>query len=558
MVSRKTTRNVACLSRLTLALVLVSGAPLARAVDFKTGNPDFKIRWDNTVKYSAGLRLKGQDAALVNTMPQTLNQDDGDRAFDKGLMQNRFDLLSEIDVQYKGFGARASASGWYDFVYNTGNDNGSVYTVNSVSKPAGEFTTATRDLSGRKVELLDAFVFANVHAGDMSGSFKVGRHALQWGESLFFGANGVAGTMAPTDVTKLLGVPNAQFKEIITPVNQISAQWQFTPKFTVGAYYQLEWRRSRLPASGSYYSFIDILDEGGERLVTGEPHFPFLAPPAFYRGQDLDAKDGGQYGIQARIRAGETDLGLYFTRYNAKDPQIYFAPQQVPNFQTGQIGTYNLNFAQNIKSFGASVAHTFGVWSTAAEVSYRVDMPLVSDAQTVLPIPGFLADNDANPLYAVGDSLHAQANWLASFGPTFLAQESAFLGEVAYNREMKITKNEAAVDPNTTRDAWGFRLVYEPTYRQVFSGLDLSVPVGIGYNPKGASRVIGSFNGGVDGGGDFSLGVNGTFNGAYKFSLSWTTYLGSAGTYLDAANHFSFKQCLKDRDTLNFSVRTTF
>ncbi|MBK8595421.1 MAG: DUF1302 domain-containing protein [Holophagales bacterium] len=558
MVSRKTTRNVACLSRLALALVLVSGAPLARAVDFKTGNPDFKIRWDNTVKYSAGLRLKDQDPALVSAMPASVNQDDGDRNFDKGLMQNRFDLLSELDVQYKGFGARASAAGWYDFVYNTGNDNTSIYTVNSFSRPAGEFTDVTRDLAGRKIELLDAFIFANIHAGDMSGSIKAGRHALQWGESLFFGANGIAGTMAPVDVMKLLGVPNAQFKEIIMPVTQISVQWQFTPKFTMGAYYQLEWRRSRLPASGSYYSFSDTIDAGAERLITGEPHAPFLGPPSFFRSSDIEADDDGQYGVQARFRLGETDLGLYFTNFHAKDPAMYMRPQGVPNFQTGQIGTYQFVFAEDVKAVGASVARSFGVWSTAAEVSYRFDAPLVSAAGVVPPIPGFPADNSAHPLYAVGETLHAQANWLATFGPTFLSQESAFLGEVAWHRVMSFTKNETAVDPSTTRDAWGFRLVFEPTYRQVLSGLDLSVPVGIGYNPKGSSMAIETFNGGADDGGDLNVGVTGTFNGAYKFSINWTTYLGEAGTYLDAANHRSFDNYLKDRDTLTFSVRTTF
>lgn len=62
----------------------------------------------------------------------------------------------------------------------------------------------------------------------------------------------------------------------------------------------------------------------------------------------------------------------------------------------------------------------------------------------------------------------------------------------------------------------------------------------------------------MDDGGDLNVGINGIFNGVYKFSITWTTYLGSVGTYLDAANHFSFKQCLKDRDTLTFSVRTTF
>ena len=555
---RSKTRSVASLAWVAMALVLATVAPPIMAVDFPTGDSDFKIRWDNTVKYSVGLRLKDPSGTLTNSMPETLNQDDGDRNFAKGIMQNRFDLLSELDASYKNVGVRVSGAGWYDFVYNKSNANDSPFTANAVSVPYNEFTRTTQRLAGRQFELLDAFAFAKIQAGEQAGSLKVGRHALQWGESLFFGANGIAGTMAPTDIMKLLGVPNAQFKEIIRPVNQISAQWQFTPSFTVGAYYQLEWERSRLPAVGSYYSFVDILDGGGERLIAGAPGGPFVAPPAFYRGEDLNAKNGGQYGVKVGLRAGETDFGLYFTNYHDKNPQIYLSPQAVPNFLSGQIGTYELAFQENIKAMGLSASRAVGVWSLAAEVSYKIDNDLVSDAQTVLPIPGFLADNSGHPLYAIGNTFQAQFSWLAAFGPTFIAKESSFLGEVAYNRTMKVTKNEAAIDPHTTRDAWGLRVVFEPMYRQALPGLDISVPVGIGYNPKGTSQVVSSFNGGVGEGGDFNLGISGTYLGVYKFSLTYTSYIGAAGTYLDANNFLSFKQCLKDRDAVNFSVRTTF
>jgi hypothetical protein len=558
MLCRNKTRNVASLWWVAVALILATVAPPAMAVDFSAGDSDFKIRWDNTVKYSAGYRLINPADELTSALPQTLNQDDGDRNFTKGFMQNRFDLLTELDASYKNVGVRVSGAGWYDFVYNQSNSNTSFGTANAVSVPYNQFTRTTQRLAGKQFEILDAFAFAKIQAGEQSGSFKVGRHALQWGESLFFGANGIAGTMAPTDVMKLLGVPNAQFKEIIMPVNQISAQWQFTPSFTVAAYYQLEWSRSRLPAVGSYYSSIDILDGGGERLITGAPGGPFVAPPAFYRTEDQNAKNGGQYGIKVGLRAAETDFGLYFTNYHDKNPQIYFRPQAVPDFMTGQIGTYQLAFQQDIKAIGVSASRSVGVWNLAAEVSYKIDNDLVSDAQTVPPIPGFLADNSGNPLYAIGDTFQAQASWLATFGPSFLAQESSFLGEVAYNRTMKVTKNEAAIDPHTTRDALGFRVVFEPMYRQALPGLDISVPLGIGYNPKGTSQVVSNFNGGVGEGGDFNLGVSGTYLGVYKFSLTYTSYIGAAGTFLDANNQLSFKQSLKDRDALNFSVRTTF
>jgi hypothetical protein len=46
-------------------------------------------------------------------------------------------------------------------------------------------------------------------------------------------------------------VPNSQFKEIARPVGQVSTQVQISPTLSVGAYYQLEWRKSRLPAAGS-------------------------------------------------------------------------------------------------------------------------------------------------------------------------------------------------------------------------------------------------------------------------------------------------------------------
>ncbi|MFS2020923.1 DUF1302 family protein, partial [Massilia sp. CT11-108] len=70
----------------------------------------------------------------------------------------------------------------------------------------------------------------------------------------------------------------------------------------------------------------------------------------------------------------------------------------------------------------------------------------------------------------------------------------------AWNRLLSVTKNSAALNPNTTDDALGIKLVYTPTYRQVFPGIDLSVPVGLSYFPMGKSAVVGSF--GPDKGGD--------------------------------------------------------
>ncbi|HEY3565679.1 MAG TPA: DUF1302 family protein, partial [Casimicrobiaceae bacterium] len=94
--------------------------------------------------------------------------------------------------------------------------------------------------------------------------------------------------------------------------------------------------------------------------------------------------------------------------------------------------------------------------------------------------------------------------------------------------------------------------------RQVLPGLDVSIPVGIGYDPSGNSSVVANFNGGAEHGGDMTVGVNGTYLDRWRFGLSFTHYFGPTGTFLDANNFISGKQALGDRDFVAFTVRTTF
>lgn len=551
------TRTVTVAAVLACALV----TPTAHAFEFETDNPDLKVRWDNTLKYSTAWRVQGPSTTLT----AALNEDDGDRNFKKGLISNRADLLTELDVTYSNVGFRLSGAAWYDDVYNRSNDNSFPGTVNHVSRPFNEFTRATQKLHGRKGELLDAFFFGKADLGESRLTYRIGRHALLWGESLFFGANGIAAGQAPIDVVKALSVPNTQFKELIRPTEQISGQLQINPNVSVGAYYQWRWEANRLPAVGSYLSNLDIIGDGGERLIVGAPGGPFAAAPAFFRGDDIDAKNSGQGGVQLRYRseAIDTDFGLYAIRFHDKSPQLYLRPAAIPNFATGQIGQYLWAYPENIKAYGASFSKTVSYFNFAGEVSVRHNTPLSSDGQTdlfgIVPAafggPSAPADNDKNPLYAVGNSAHAQLSWLATLPPNFLANETSFLGEIAWNRRTSITKNAGALNPNADRDAWNIRMIFEPSYRQVLSGIDLSVPVGVGYG-IGNSSVVGAFNG--DKVGDFSIGLNATYLDAWRFGINYTHFFGPEGTFLDAANHGSYEQSLKDRDFISMSVRTTF
>lgn len=533
------------LQQLALAVISSASTSVALAVEIDTGNPELKLRWDNTVKYSAAARVRGHSDALVANP----NLDDGDRNFKKGVISNRFDLLSEADIGYKGFGARVSAAGWYDSLYRGNSDNDSFATSNTRSSQFPGFPEGTRKLHGSKAELLDAFVYGRFDLGDESQlNFRAGRHTLLWGESLFFGANAIAGGMAPVDVVKGLSVPNTQFKELLMPVGQVSAQLQLNSNLSIGGFIQYEWTPSRLPGAGSYFSVSDIAPATGEAFLLGP------AVKEATHAQDVRAKNRGQGGFQLRWRPtdSETDFGFYAIRYHDKYPQLFMrgiltgapAPNNVAPI------SYYYAYPQGVTSYGVSATRSVGEFNLGAEVSVRKNAPLVSSSAMQIPAIGVANDP------ARGSTWHANFNMLGALGPNFIARESAILAELAVNYTSKVTKNPGMVDPNTRRWGAGVRVSYEPTYRQVLPGLDLGVPVGIGYTPAGRSSAGGNL--GSHRGGDITIGLNATYLSVWRSSLSFTHFYGREAPYLDASNHFTFGQSLKDRNFISLSIYRTF
>jgi Protein of unknown function (DUF1302) len=542
--------------RLAAIALAASACCAAHAFEIDTGVADLKLRWDTTVKYSTAARLKERSPGLSSTTfgptgivgANNLNQDDGDNNFSRGLVSNRLDLFTEFDAAYRGLGARVSGAGWYDAVYNRGNQNTSTSANHT---PRNEFPEETRELMGRKAELLDAFAYGRFDLG-VPVTLRLGRHTLLWGESLFFGANGIAGGQAPLDLVKLLSVPNSQFKEIARPTGKLSGQVQLSADVSLGAYVGYEWEKTRLMPVGAYLSASDTLGPGAERINAG-PTGVFA-----YAG-DLDARDRGQGGVALRWRvdAIDTDFGVYATRYHATGPSnIYTTLNGAPPTLTAR--SFQWAYHEGIRAFGLSFAKTLGAWGLAGEASYRTNTPLASSGQAVIPAigVGVAYDNRDNPGYAVGETAHLQLSWIASLGPSFLSNEASFVGEVAWNTRRKVTKNEAMLNPNADKSATAMRLVYSPAYRQVLSGLDLTPSVGLGYTWGKSSAIGPAF--GPDKGGDFNLGLGAVYLGAWNANLNYVQFLGKEGPTLDNASNAQFKQALKDRNFVSLSLRTTF
>lgn len=563
----RSAKRPAKLPGVCLAVAFASAGQGAAAAEIDTGGP-VKVRWDNTVKYSSAYRSNSPDANTTGFANP--NGDDGNLNFRRGLTSSRVDLLSELDLSYQSVGARISGAAWYDSLYRRGNRNDSPLTANTT--PNTVFDPATAKRHGRKGELLDAFLFGQADLGEgKTASARLGRHALLYGESLYFGNNGIAGTQGPVDVIKALQVPSSQVKEIIKPVKQLSGQLQLSRGLSLGGYYQFEWRKSVLPASGSFLSNSDQLDDGGHRILAGPPLVPGGGAQALWRAADLGAEDRGQYGTQLRWRPAATDaeFGFYFTRSHSKTPILHVQPAFLDgvgvvnpaafNPATGQVGTYTLVYAEGIRTMGASVSTMLGDMNIAAEASVRHNAPLVVAAVPVLP--GNTIRNHGDVLYPVGKSAHFQVSGIYSMPRGPLWDNAMLIGELAWNRRLGVARHAELVDPNSTRDASALRVVLEPTYYQVWSGIDLSVPLGIGYGLSGRSSVINQFS--VEHGGDVSIGVNADYQKQWKFGLSHVRFTGHSKPLTAAANTpsgvaYTFGQTLADRHFIAFNVQRTF
>lgn len=528
----------------------------ATAMVIETGNRELRMSLDTTVKYSAAWRVSDQDPSVAdNSIGVQANTNDGDLNFDKGLISNRLDLLSEFNLNYKRrYGLRVSGAAWYDSVYNTTHDNpgelgGALY--NSRSVDTDEFTRATEKLHGRKGELLDAFVFGNFYLDQKSLNLKAGRFTQLYGESLFFGSNGIAAAQTSLDLVKGLSVPNSRFQEILRPVNQFAAQLQLSPAVSVGAYYQFEWEKTRLPGAGSYFSFADFADDGGETIILGPGQ-------SVYRGDDQSASDSGQFGAQLKVRAGDYDFGLYAAQFHDKMPQFYVRPGV--NAQDGSIGDYVLTYAEDIKTVGASVSTLIADANVSAEASFRDDMPLVASGNTVI-LPGdTVSDNSNNPAYPVGRTFHANLSVVNVFNESPIWDGATLLAELAFNRRLSIKENADQLDPSATRDATALQFLFTPEYFQVSPGLDLRTPVGVSYGVDGRSSVNGALFP-SEHGGTLSLGVVADYQRTWQASLNYNHYYGASGSiikYDTAAPELSYKNFHGDRDFVSLSVQRTF
>jgi hypothetical protein len=212
------------------------------------------------------------------------------------------------------------------------------------------FTDATRDTAGHRAEILDAYLYGNWDVADHPLSARLGNQVFNWGEGIFY--RGGINTTNPVDAAKFR-LPGSELKEVLMPVEAASFNIGLTDSLSMDAFYQWNWKETRLDPAGTFFSETDLFADGGNTGYTrvkafSNPLFQSLYPQlasshfaglqgtdyldsnGFFKvshvGQDINAKNDGQFGVAFHYIAEQlnsTEFGFYFVNYHAKDPVIY-------------------------------------------------------------------------------------------------------------------------------------------------------------------------------------------------------------------------------------------
>ena len=505
------------------ACVLLGAGAQATAMELLAGD-GLDLRWDNTLRTNTAFRVEGRSGALLARN----NADDGDRNFAPGLVSNRLDLVSQLDLAAGDVGFHASAAGLYDSVYQSGTGNTSQDTFNGAPAPSDRFAPAVRDLHGQHIELANAFAYASVPVSGVPVTLRLGRQSVLWGESLFYDPNDIASAMAPSDYARGPALQDSYSSDIYLPVAQVFATAQILPNLAISFYDQFEARTSRLAGDGSYLSYTDFLGPGANRL--------FLRGSGFLERQaDRGVSAGGQYGIAVSLQLEGADLGFYALQFNARDPLLVVgAPDAV--IDPSASGYYWAVYPKKLKLFGASFSTSLMGSTLAGEVSVRPDTPLLYYPNIGVPAGGYAG-------YVRGDLMHVQLSDSLALGAGALWDKADLSLEFAADQVMGAYA-AAASDPSWSDSATRARILFEPHFFEVAPGLTLTTPVSIGYNISGRGYNYYAQNAET---GDFQLGARLLYRSAWKASLMFQGYIGSPAS-----------QPLADRGFISLSLERTF
>lgn len=542
-----------------------------QAIEFEAG--DWFLTADTTLAYAAQWRTEPSADALTAKG----NDNDGNNNFDPGLVSNRVSALFELAAERDNLSFFIRADYAYDDVYENQKTDLSVAnfaTYNSgtqsfnaafVGGPVGDtargdFPDETLDEHGTRFRLLDAFVSYTFDVGDQSGSVRLGRQVISWGESTFFqGANAIVN---PTDGAAALS-PGTEAKEVFLPTNAIDLKWDFSPNFSAEIYAKLEWDKTTQPGVGSFMSKSDATGPGAQ-IVN------FFGP---FNGVAIqeDKPDGdGQWGAAIRfVTDAGTNFGLNFIKAHANVPgaltmmngaplatALGFDPASAPLVPfVDMTATSFLQevYTEDIEVWSFVTSGNLGEAQVYADFAYSDNMPFVDTTFSPIingffpgGVPGAVVANVVRGHYyqvSVGmTDIYSALPWLAP--RIILLAEALYQGNNLGRSDY--VAGDLGIDASDY--AWGYQGRVILNYYKVIPGMDMDVALFFKHDVEGYGNAIAMNNDMVEGLKTGGVSFDAFYLSNWKMSLKYSFFAGEH----DARNK------LRDRDNVSIGVKYSF
>jgi hypothetical protein len=503
-----------CSSIALLAAGAVGFAPSAKAHTFNT-SPDWDVELDTNIAYSLGMRAQGQNPMIANNPFQQGNEFKFPHAGD--IVTNRVDIGSELIATYQNdYGIDVSVDGWKDFAYNGGVPGNPSMGGLLRSNPDGHYSSYTFDNYNLGGELENAFIFGNFTPDNIPVSVKIGRFTEYWGNALFSGFQAISYGQNPIDIIKAVDAPGTEVKDLFLPRGQVSVHVQALPDLSLGFQYDFEYRANQFPEGGTLLGVTDFIFEGADTnpALGGVPHISDHIAP------DND----GNFGLEAQYSPDWLNgtAGLYFRQFD--DPSAYAVFNMSYNPATGAPTGSLLSYARHVRLYGASFEKDIGTVATNIEASVRTNTGLYGN-----PAGGGPTGTDGPR----GETLNVVANGIQVLTPTPLWQTGNLVGEIAWTRLLGVTHDKADYQgPSSgcnseasgcaTRDEVNINVLFDPSWLQVYPGVDIDAPMSIAAGIHGNGQTLA-----ITGVGDnaasysWSAGIHALIKQKYNVTLSY-------------------------------------
>lgn len=567
------------------AVVVAGLLPLSlqvHALEFEVSD-DLKVDVDTTITYGRQWRVEGRDknlmgghidrqAAMGNLgsagfkeYVQRMNSDDGTRNYDKwDTVSNRVGILSDINISYQNLGLFLRPQIFYDSVpfgrpnwsdkylapYVAANGSNNQLSANEIDS-TNHWDDEYKHTMGYKARFLDAYAYGSFDIDGHSLDVRVGRQVITWGEALML-QGGIAFAQNRID-SSASTVPGVELKEVFLPTGAVYGSFAATDSTTVEAYWQYEWIKSTLFPTGSFFEMQDFID--GDHFIA----VPQVGGAGFSRVEH-NPNNNKQFGFAVRQTVGEgTELGLFIVNYTDKYPMFWAANDKAESLPIADLDLlkYSINYFDNIRMYGMSMNTVIGGVQVGAEYAYRANAPIVPAcaAKDLLrghcKDPSFYAINGQN---FPGDLATAQVmantatfSWprraeihSANLGGTYIFQPNAFwdtatlVGELGswYVGGFEDDDLQFAHLGAFTKTGYGMSMQFMPEYKNVFEGVDLTIPFFVNYGIDGSFSTFNYNEHNLW----WSVGAEFTYLEHWKFSGYYSDFSGPNNLWVDRDN----------------------